>query len=342
MKRKVTLKDVAKAAGVHVSTVSRALDVRNRHLIASDQADRIRKISKKIGYTQNAAAVALRTSRTKMIGVVVPDITNTIFPPMIRGLEDALGKHGYLPIIGNTDNDPKREAELLLMLRERGVDGFVLASVELNDDVVAKLVADKVAIVTINRRVKDPSVSSVVHDENEGVRRVLTHLASLGHTHIATIAGPQRFSTGADRYQAFRKHRAAMNLHVSPQLVAFANKYDEAEGERCVEELLAAGQKFTAIACANDRLAIGAIEAMSRRGLDCPLDISVTGYNDMPMADRLRPSLTTIRVSQYESGLQAGELLHEMLDADTGTAKHLVLPVELIIRNSTKAIALTQ
>lgn len=338
MKRQTTLKDVAKAAGVHVSTASRALDPKNRHLITPEAVQRILDVSHQLGYRHNAAAAALRTARSRMIGVVVPDIANPIFPPIIRGIEDSLAQIGYLAIIGNTDNDPVREKSLALKLQERGVDGFILASVELQDDTVAKLAEDGIPIVTVNRRSSNENVSSVVHDDDEGIRRVLTHLASLGHRRIANIAGPQRLSTGADRYAAFERHRKALNLAEDTDLVTFAKGYTENEGERCVEELLVRRQDFSAIVCANDRLAIGAIESLARRGIRCPQDISVTGYNDMPMVDRLKPPLTTIRIEQYNIGFQAGELLARMIDSGAGEASHIVLPVNLVIRDSTMPV----
>lgn len=339
MKRQTTLKDVAKAAGVHVSTASRALDPKNRHLITPEAVQRILDVSRQLGYRHNAAAAALRTAKSRMIGVVVPDIANPIFPPIIRGIEDSLAQIGYLAIIGNTDNDPVREKSMALKLQERGVDGFILASVELQDDTVAKLAVDGVPIVTVNRRSSNEHVSSVVHDDDEGIRRVLTHLASLGHRRIANIAGPQRLSTGADRYAAFERHRKALNLAEDANLVTFAKGYTESEGERCVEELLVRRQDFSAIVCANDRLAIGAIEALARRGKRCPQDISVTGYNDMPMVDRLKPPLTTIRIEQYNIGFQAGELLARMIENGADDANHIVLPVNLIIRDSTMPVA---
>jgi LacI family transcriptional regulator len=338
MKRRVTLKDVAKAAGFHVSTVSRALDPNNSHLITAEVAQRIRDVAEKLGYRQNAAAAALRTSRTRMVGVLVPDITNPIFPPIIRGVEDSLRRHGYLSIIGNTDGDPKRESSLVSMLQDRGVDGFIIASVELEDKAVMSLIDDGIAVVTVNRRVDSPAVSSVSNDEGEGIRRVLTHLVSLGHERIAHIAGSQRFSTGANRYRSFLEHREALRLPADPELVVFSNMYNELEGERCVEELLARGRRFTAIVCANDRLAVGAIEALVRRGLKCPDDVSVTGFNDMPMVDRLRPPLTTVRIGQYNVGQQAGELLADMIGTGQREASHVVLPVDLVIRGSTRAL----
>jgi LacI family transcriptional regulator len=340
MRKRATLKDVAQAVGVHVSTVSRALDPKTRHLITPEVADEIIRASTRLAYRQNAAAYSLKTNRTRTVGIVIPDITNPIFPPIIRGVEDALAARNYVAILANTDGDMQREEGITETLRARGVDGLILASVEREDDAVSSLADEGLAVVTVNRRVDDPNVSSVVHDEDEGGRLILAHLTSLGHRRIAYIAGPQRLSTGEARYRGFIRHRAALGLDADPALIVFADALNEAEGERCATELLAANVRFSALACANDRLAVGAVAALRQRGLTCPDDISVTGYNDMALVDRLSPPLTTIRIQQYRAGHEAGELLLSALQTDPGERRprHLVLPVGLIVRGSTKAL----
>lgn len=337
MKKRVTLKDVAESVGVHISTVSRALNPQTRHLITPEVAAEVQAASLRLGYHPDPAAYSLKTRRTHMIGVVVPDITNSIFPPIIRGVEDELARHDYIAIVANTDGDREREGSITTMLRQRGVEGLILASVERVDDVVGRLTQDGVPIVTVNRRVDDPGVASVSHDEDDGMRQVLGHLAGLGHRHVATIAGPPALSTGRERLLAFNRHRRAFGLDTSPALVAIAGAFNEAAGERAAEELIGSGVTFTAIACSNDRLAIGAIAALKRHGLECPRDISVTGYNDMPMVDRLAPPLTTIRVQQYRVGVRAAEMLVAAIAGTTPPPRHMRLPVELIVRGSTGA-----
>jgi len=340
MRKRITLKDVAEAVGVHVSTVSRALDPKTRHLITPAVADLIKKASDRLDYRPNVAAYSLKTNRTRTVGVVLPDITNPIFPPIIRGVEDALAAHGYVAILANTDSNMRREENITGTLRARGVDGMILASVEREDEAVSRLASEGLPIVTVNRKVSDPGISSVVHDEDSGIRRMLTHLVERGHRSIANIAGPQELSTGEERYLAFERHRVALGLSNDSRLVAFAETFNEIEGERGAETILAAGSRFTAIVCANDRLAIGAIAALSRRGLACPADVSVTGYNDMPMVDRLAPPLTTIRIQQYRAGYEAAGVLFEMLQTPPQDRRpsHIVLPVELIVRGSTEIV----
>jgi LacI family transcriptional regulator len=337
MKRRATLKDVAEAAGVHLSTVSRALNPRTEHLLTPEVVEQIRTISRNLDYRPNAAAHSLRTKRTRTVGIIVPDITNPVFPPIIRGIEDGLAKRGYVAILANADGRLDRESEIADLLCARGVDGLVLASVEREDRAVSRLAAEGLPIVTVNRRVDDPAVSSVVNDEEAGILEVLRHLASLGHRVVASVAGPQAMSTGVERHRAFERHRGPLGFDRDWALVAFAAGFNEEEGEARAEELLRRRPDFTALVCANDRLAIGAIATLRRHGIECARDVSVTGYNDMPLVDRLSPALTTVRIQQYDVGLSAADILVDLIEAPANQRcpSHLVKPVQLVVREST-------
>lgn len=334
-----TLKDIAREVGVHVSTISRALNPNTTHAVSIDLMDKIKRASAKRGYKPNAAAYLLRTNRSRTIGVIVPDITDPVFPPIIRGIEDGLARHGYVAILVNTDGDPRRQAQAVDALLPRGIDGLILASIMRHDDDAARLLAG-IPAVTVSRRSDDPGFSSVAHDEDDGFYRVLTHLASLGHRAIATIAGPQTISTGYNRYSSYVRFTKEFRLVERP-IASFARAFNEMEGERCAEELLLARQPFTAVACANDRLAVGAITAFRRHGIECPRDVSITGFNDMPLADRLSPALTTVRVQHYKAGLEAAELIVDTIETGADKPRHVVLPVELIVRASTRSLAQT-
>ena len=165
-------------------------------------------------------------------------------------------------------------------------------------------------------------------------------LASLGHRKIVNIAGPQQVSTGFMRYKSFERYSKDLEISGKRAEVAFARTFSEEEGERCAEELLARGGRFTAVVCANDQLAIGAIAAFQRLGRSCPGDISVTGFNDMPLVGRLQPSLTTIRTQHHKLGVEAAHLIVEALRSWKAEqqAVHVVLPVELVVRASTMAV----
>jgi len=330
-----TLRDIAREVGVHVSTISRALNPGSPHAVSPDLAEKIRRASHRRGYRRNAAAYLLKTSRSRTIGVVVPDITDPVFPPIIRGIEDGLAEHEYVAILANTDGDARRQIQTIAAMRPRGVDGMILASVTRNDPEVSKAVAGA-PVVTISRQTDDPRFSSVVHDEEDGIGQILTHLVSLGHRRIAAIAGPQSVSTGFKRYASFVKYGNQLGLDAKTMPAVFARSFNEKEGERCAEELLASGQPFTALACANDRLAVGAVAAFRRHGVECPTDISVTGFNDMMFADCLSPPLTTIRVQHHKAGIEAARLIVDLIE-NAADARHIVLPVELVVRGSTKS-----
>jgi len=337
MKRRVTLKDIARETGVHVSTVSRALDPITRKAITAEVAEKIQAAAERLGYRPNRIAAGLRTNRTMTVGVMIPDITNVIFPPILRGIESVLEPLGYASIIVNTDGEKERESRLVNVLRDRGVDGIIHAAATRDDPMVARAAEDGMPIVTLNRRVEDGAIPFVINDEQSGICQMLRHLMELGHRSIAHIAGPQDLSTGQLRLAAFRDAMAETKLACDERLIATATHFDESEGARCVEQLLASGLRFTAVLCANDRLALGAIERLHEKGLKCPADVSVSGFNDMPFLNLIRPRLTTIHIEQHGAGQAAARLLVQLLnDAETDRLPtETVLPVQLVVREST-------
>ena len=331
----VTINDVAEAAGVHASTVSRALNAATRHLISAEIVQKVEAVAGQLGYARNEIASSLRTRRSMMVGVLVPDITNPVFPPMVRGIEDALGV-GYTVIVANTDNDPERQVRGARRLLARGVDGLILASVRRRrDPLVDELLAAGVPLVLTNRTHDDGDLSAVISDDAQGMRLMVEHLGCLGHRHIAHIAGPQDFSTGVQRQRAFRNAMRAARLELREQRIAAAKSFSIAEGARLADQLLHLEPRPTALLAANDLLAIGAYEAAASLGLAIPADVSVTGFNDMPFVDRLTPPLTTIRIQVYEMGTQAAQLLLKQLEQPSSPKMTIKLSVMLLVRGST-------
>jgi len=192
-----------------------------------------------------------------------------------------------------------------------------------------------VPVVLMNRLSQEYSFSSVSVDNEQGARMAVTHLARLGHTRIAHIAGPQEASTGASRLRGFRDGMAANQLEVSEDLIVYASRYTVEEGSRCCHELLARDGGFTAVVAANDMLAVGCYAAFDEAALHCPDDISVIGFNDMPFIDRLRPPLTTVRFPHYQLGTEAAQLLLERIGERESPVKILYLAPELVTRGST-------
>jgi LacI family transcriptional regulator len=335
--RPATLRDVAAAARVHPATASRALNPETRILVSEDTARRVTAAAAKLGYRPNPVARSLRTRRSHTVGVLIPDLNNPLFPPIVRGLEDKLAAAGYVALIGNTDADANRERLIFDQMRARHVDGFVLATATVHDRLLAEAAAADLPVVLMNRLSQDYSFPSVSVDNEQGARMAVTHLARLGHTRIAHVAGPQEASTGVSRLRGFRDGMASARLEVSEDLIAYSSRYTVEEGTRCCAELLARPGGFTAVAAANDMLAVGCYTALDEAGLECPNDVSVIGFNDMPFIDRLRPPLTTVRFPHYQLGTEAAQLLLERIFEGDGPVKILYLAPELVVRGSTAA-----
>ena len=335
MKHRVTLKDIARETGVHVSTVSRALDPQARIPLSVEVVDRIRSAAAAMGYRPNRLASGLRTKRTMTVGLIIPDITNMLFPPIVRGIESVLETHGYASIIVNTDGQIEREGRLIDVLRERGVDGIIHAAVLRSDPKITDVAAEGLPVITLNRKIDGSDIAYVINDEHAGIRMMLNHLFEHGHRHVAHIAGPQDLSTGQLRLEAFNRTSQDLGLTLDPAMTVTAKHFDEEEGRRCAAALLKTGKTFTAVLCANDRLALGAIDELRKRGRACPRHVSVTGFNDMPLLDLIPPRLTTIRIKQFEAGQAVARLLIGMMNRrDDHVPRATILPVELIIRDS--------
>jgi LacI family transcriptional regulator len=337
--RPATLRDVAAAAKVHPATASRALNPETRLLVSEDTAKRVAAAAARLGYRPNPVARSLRTRRSHTVGVLIPDLNNPLFPPIVRGLEDKLAAAGYVALLGNTDADPDRERLLFEQMRSRHVDGFVLATATLHDQMLAEAAAAEMPVVLMNRLSQDYSFPSVSVDNEQGARMAVTHLARLGHRRIAHIAGPQEASTGVSRLRGFREGITQHGLDVDESLIAYATRYTVEEGIRCCRELLARRGSFTAIAAANDMLAVGCYAAFEEAALGCPDQLSLIGFNDMPFIDRLRPPLTTVRFPHYQLGTEAAQLLLERIAGGDGPVKILYLAPELIVRGSTAPVA---
>jgi LacI family transcriptional regulator len=334
--RPATLRDVAAEARVHPATASRALNPGTRLLVSEGTANRVIEVAERLGYRPNPVARSLRTRRSHTIGVLLPDLNNPLFPPIVRGLEDRLAEHGYVALIGNTDADEGRERMLFEQMRARHVDGFLLATAALRSPVLEEAAEADLPVVLMNRTAQGYPFSAVSADNEQGVRAAVTHLAKLGHTRIGHIAGPQGVSTGIARYRGFRDGMAAHGLTADDSQVVYATGYTLEEGHRCALELLGRRGGLTAILAANDMLAVGCYGALDELNVACPDDLSVIGFNDMPFIDRLRPPLSTVRFPHYQLGTESATLLLERIEGGAATpVKILYLAPELIPRGST-------
>jgi LacI family transcriptional regulator len=326
-----TIKQIADATGVHVSTVSRALDPNKRHMVAEDVADRIASKAASLGYRPNQLAVGLRRGRSNLVGVFLPDITNSVFAPILGGIAETLAAAGYAPIVADAGNDSSRQISFVEKLLNQRVDGLLLATVSQDDELVGYCIEHGVPVVLVNRSEARDRVSSVVSDDEMGMRLAVDYLVSLGHKRIAHVAGPLMTSTGLLRRDGFMR---AMARHGLTGEVQEATRYAREAVTATIAGSLASGE-FTGVVAANDLLALGVLDALRGIGLCCPDDVSVVGHNDMPLMDVVSPPLTTIRIEHREMGCTAARLLTESIATGSDEIRHIVLPSKLVVRNST-------
>jgi LacI family transcriptional regulator len=336
--KRITIRDVARAAGVHPSTVSRALGTNDQSngLVSPATRARIRQIAEELNFRPDFAARTLKTGQSHAVGMLLPDLTNPLFPPIVRGLEDRLAEDGFVVLLGNTDDDADRGAMVLDGLLSRGVDALVVATARRSGTQFLELNRQGMPIVLVNRVFDDQLVPSVSTDEVAGIRMAVQHVWSLGHRRIVHVAGPQDLSTGRNRYRGYLAEMGTLGLEVDETMVCFASLYSPEEGRRCARELLEGSESPpTAIIAANDMLAIGCYQALHDLGLACPENVAIVGFNDAPFSDLLSPPLTSIRFPHYQDGLEAAQLVIERIADPSAPIKVLFLPPELIVRGST-------
>jgi LacI family transcriptional regulator len=336
---RVRLSDVAKKAGVHTATASRALNPAARHEVNAETVRRVEQAARRLGYVPNTLARGLRMSRSFVVALVVPDITNALFPPIVRGAERVLARAGYTLVLTDTNNDPDTERSQISAMRARGVDGFIVATARWVDPVVSELAETGIPTVLVNRRDAAGALPYVGGDDRHGMQLCVDHLAGLGHSAIVHLAGPNNTSTGRERTAAFRTALRGQGVPSAGSVLECA-AYTEEAGATATHTLLDKGVRFTALVAANDLLAIGALEALAGRSLRCPDDVSVTGYNDISFVSRLTPPLTTVGVPLHLMGeLAAGELLDWIANPDNHQAVQTLLPVGFMLRGTTAAVS---
>jgi len=333
---KVTIVEVANHLGLHPSTVSRALNPDTRKMVSSAVVKKVAAAAKKLGYVPNSMASALKTGRSAMVGILVPDLSDPVFPPIIRGAQQELEKEGLTTLVASSYENAQQERVAIRTMRSRLVDGLMIATAKRHDPLVEECLAQGIPLVLIYRTVENRSVSAVVNDDAYGIRAATEHLIGLGHCRMAHVGGPQNTSTGYLRHQAFVNTMRAGNLNSNGGLIAFVEQYTEQEGYLKLKDLMATKKEFTAIVASSDILALGCLDALAEAGLRCPEDVSLTGYNDVPMVNRISPPLTTLQIQQFEMGELAAKTLVELLNNPALTPREIYLRPKLVVRGSTR------
>jgi LacI family transcriptional regulator len=337
MAKRATIEDIAARVGVHPATVSRALNERTASQVKATTRARIQKVAREVGYVPNILARGLITLTSASVGVLVPDLTNPLFPPIVRGIEAVLAPRGYTTLIANTDSDDDKERAAFDALLARRVDGFIVATGHTDHTLLRQAYERGVRVVTVNRGSPDAPFPLVTADNSEGIRAVLAHLIELGHTRITHLAGPPGLMTSAARADSFVKVCAAhVGVHAE---VVLLDALTIEQGESATRRILASDSQPTALVAGNDLVAIGALRAARAASVVCPDDISITGFNDIPLAEDLGPPLSTVHVPHFDMGVHAARLLLDQLSAaetaPVTSPATVTLPVSFVERAST-------
>ena len=304
-------------------------------MVSDHLARKILQAAEELGYRRNPLAAGLRTRQTHTVGIVLPDLTNPVFPPIVRSAEHTLDAQGYTAVLADTGNRRRRERTIIDNMKSRRVDGLIIAAARRKDPVVDDCVELGIPLVLVNRTVDKHHVAAVINDDELGIELALTHLLDLGHRRIAYVGGPQNTSTGHRRYKSFIRLRQRFGLASERELAVNAVDYTETAGQTALSRMLASHRDFTAVLAANDLLALGCYDELRAHGLRCPDDISVTGYNDMPFVDRFDPPLTTLHIPRKVLGVQAAKILLERIRQPDAPIKQVRLEPRIVVRGST-------
>jgi LacI family transcriptional regulator len=334
IEQRATLKDIAERVGVHVSTVSRALNTETRSLVADELVQRILEAAEDLNYKPNRVALALRTRASMTVGVILPDIANATFPVLVHAIEATLATRKYSTLVAHAETGyPRKDTPLVDQLAARHIDGVILTTARRHHGIVDYCLKSRVPLVMVSRTEEDPRVSAVINDDIASMALAVRHVVELGHRRIAHLAGPADMSTGAARREGFI---AAMREHkLEPSAIVRTKLYTREEGVLGAQEIFTIAPDTTAVITANDFLAVGCLDVIKASGRRCPDDVSVVGHNDMPLVDMIDPPLTTVRINYRQMGTEAALLMLRRLEDPTADAVMMTLRPKLVIRGST-------
>jgi DNA-binding LacI/PurR family transcriptional regulator len=330
----VNIHDVARRARVSIATVSRV--VNRVSTVDKDLAKRVWKAVEEVGYVPNSQAQALVSGRSRILGLIVSEITNPFFPELVQEFENLAVAQGYEVMIGSTSYDAARTESLIRRMLQRNVDGVAVMTFGIEEELVQKLVEQELPLVFVDAGQDRPNVRVLKVNYGEGIREAVQHLAALGHRQIGFISGPLRMRTAVTRRDAFRKAMAEVGLAAPTHWIMEGNHTMEG-GKAAMERLAALPELPTAVICSNDMTAIGALHALDETVHRVPADISVVGFDDIHLAQFMLPPLTTVQMSCRDLAEAAVQALRAGIEPDHPNSKQREWPIatRLVVRRST-------
>lgn len=331
----VSIKDIAKAAGVSHTTVSRAL--RDDPRISEQTRNLVHRLATEMGYSPSAIARGLATGKTNTVGMVVTTISDPFVAPIAQGTERKAMEAGYSLILSQSGADPDRELAAVRLLRERRVDGVIVTASRVGELYTPLLSELKVPIVLINNQKEGGYLHSIYVDDFAGAKMAVGLLIDLGHRDIAYIACPERERSNRNRMNGYKAALESRGISVNERLILqLGGKDDMARGAAAVEEILSLDERPTALFCYNDMTAIGALQALHESGVRVPEDISIVGFDDVPISSVVCPALTTVAQPKEEMGVKAMEMLLALIEGEE--RENVVVKPRLVVRSSTARV----
>jgi LacI family transcriptional regulator len=328
---RVTVRQVASHAGVSTATVSRALA--GGAGVGESLRRRVLDAAATLNYRPNRAARSLRVRRSLTVGVVIPDIQNSFFTGILRGLEHVLQTGGYAFLLGNSDGRPDRERLYIDTLREEGVAGLIIVPTQREPHQYRELQAAGVPLVTLDRSAHGLSADHVTVTNREGVRGAVHHLIALGHERIGFVGGPEHVNVAEDRLAGYEDALTEAAIPVDRSLIQFSD-FQQSGGRAATDALLRLSGGPTALFVANNLMTLGAFEALHERRIRIPDDVAVVSFDDIPWATSLHPPLTAVAQPTFELGVTAAQLLLDRLREPYRPFRRVVLDTRLIVRGS--------
>lgn len=327
---KLTIKDVAEEANVSTATVSRVLN--SSGFVSDEIKERVRYAIQKLNYKPNAIARSLKSERTTTIGVVIPDISNPYYMKISKGIEDVVQQKGYNLIFGSSDENPKKEEELLQLLNEQRVSAIVLATASGNESMISQISQSGVPIVLVDRTVDIEGINldAVTVDNKQSTYELTKSLLNNGHRQIGIVNGLLNVSTGKERYEGYQEALREFGLDEDLNY-SFNGSFTLEGGSAAVDYFLNFAKKPTAILSMNNIMTFGVLLELTKRGYSIPDDMVVASYGEVPEAQLLKsPGILSLVHHPYEMGRYVGDILIKRLSKDKGHYTKIFKP-ELVI-----------
>lgn len=336
-KRAPTIRDVAKRAGVSPITVSRTIN--NSGYISAKTRLRVEEAIAALDYVPNSLSQSLRFKKTNTIALLISDVTNPFWTTITRGVEDVSNAQGLNVILCNTDEQPSKLQSYVNLLLQRQIDGILLAPSEEDTAIIRKIQKLHVPLVLLDRTISGVQVDAVRSDSEGGAFQLTQYLIDIGHRRIAMLTGPASISTSRQRAEGYRRALLENGLPIDESIIVEGG-YKPESGHRMALEVMKHRQpRPTALFAGNNFIALGIFQALGELGLRTPEDVSVVSFDELPIMPYQKPFLTVAAQSPYHLGQRAAELLLDLISGkEKADNRDIVLPVEIIIRESCRAI----